>query len=61
MSTSKLPTEILLSLSTAPLLLVLIASRAVATMVQEMGKSSEEVFRGDRLPVLKISSSSLDD
>ena len=61
MSTSKLPTELLLSLSTAPLLLVLIGSRALATMVQEMGKTSEEVFRGDRLPVLKISPSSLDD
>lgn len=61
MSTSKLPTEILLSLSTVPLLIVLIGSRALATMVQEMGKTSEEVFRGDRLPVLKISPSSLDD
>jgi hypothetical protein len=61
MSTSKLPTEILLSLSTVPLLIVLIGSRALATMVQEMGKTSEEVFRGDRLPVLKISPASLDD
>lgn len=57
----KMSTGILLSLSTAPLLLVLVGSRALATAFQEMGQTSEEIFRGDRLPVLKISQSSLDD
>ena len=51
----KLPTNLLLSLSTAPLLLVLVGSRALATAIYEMGQSSEELFRGDRLPLLKIS------
>ena len=56
----KLPTNLLLSLSTAPLLLVLVGSRALATAIQDMGQSSEELFRGDRLPVLKISLTSED-
>ncbi|MCU0524823.1 MAG: hypothetical protein MUF72_08365 [Elainella sp. Prado103] len=51
-----LPTHLLLSLSTAPLLLVLVGSRALAGALQEIGQTSEEIFRGDRLPVLKISS-----
>lgn len=52
-------TEILLSLGTAPLLLILVGSRALASMMKEMGQTSEELFRGDRLPILKISSTSL--
>lgn len=60
MPTSKMPIGLLLSLSTAPLLLVLLGSRALGIMLQEMGQTSEEVFRGDRLPVLKMSPSSLD-
>jgi hypothetical protein len=60
MPTSKTPIGLLLSLSTAPLLLVLLGSRALGIMLQEMGQTSEEVFRGDRLPVLKMSPSSLD-
>ncbi|QYO63509.1 hypothetical protein [Leptolyngbya sp. 7M] len=59
-TSNKLPIGILLSLSTAPLLLVLIGSRALAKMVQDMGQTSEEVFRGERLPVLKISPSRFD-
>jgi hypothetical protein len=61
MPTSKLPTGLLLSLTTAPLLLFLVGSRALATLIQEMGQTSEEIFRGERLPLLKISASSLDD
>lgn len=41
-------------LGTAPLLLGLLSARAIATAMQEMGTASEEIFRGDRLPVLKI-------
>jgi hypothetical protein len=59
--TGVLPTQVLLSLTTAPLLLFLVGSRALATLIQEMGQTSEEVFRGERLPLLKISASSLDD
>jgi hypothetical protein len=55
MSSVQMPIKILLSLSTAPLLLLLIGSKALAQLMQDMGQTSEEVFRGDRLPVLKIS------
>jgi hypothetical protein len=50
----KFPTQILLSLGTAPLLLILIGGKAVATAMTELGQASEEIFRGDRLPVLRI-------
>ncbi len=54
MNTSKppLPTEVLLSLATAPMLLGILATDAVFSWLQNLGISSEEVFRGDRLPVL---------
>lgn len=52
------PTHLLLSLSTAPLLLFLVGSRALAIALRDMGQTSEELFRGDRLPVLKISPNS---
>ncbi|HEY9641052.1 MAG TPA: hypothetical protein V6C57_11250 [Coleofasciculaceae cyanobacterium] len=50
----KLPTQILLSLTTAPLLLVLIGSKTLAAAMTDLGQASEEIFRGDRLPVLHI-------
>jgi hypothetical protein len=50
----KLPVGILLSLSTAPLLCLLLGGRALAIALRELGLTSEEMFRGDRLPVLKI-------
>ncbi|HEY9637574.1 MAG TPA: hypothetical protein V6D14_29540 [Coleofasciculaceae cyanobacterium] len=54
MSTSKsqIPTELLLSLATGPLLLGVLSLEAVFSWLQATGISSEEVFRGDRLPVL---------
>ncbi|MBD3882944.1 hypothetical protein IFO70_14335 [Phormidium tenue FACHB-886] len=55
MASSKFPTDILLSLSTAPVLLILIGGKAAAELLTELGQASEELFRGDRLPVLKIS------
>ena len=51
---ARLPIGVLLSLSTAPLLGLLLGGRALALALREIGQSSEEVFRGDRLPVLKI-------
>lgn len=55
-SPTQLATQLLLSVSTAPLLLVLVGSRALIATLQELGQTSEEIFRGDRLPVLNISS-----
>lgn len=53
-SDSKFPTALLLSLGTIPLLAVLVGSKAVAAVIQDIGQASEEIFRGDRLPVLKM-------
>lgn len=54
-STTQFATRLLLSASTAPLLLFLVGSRTLITVLQELGQTSEEVFRGDRLPILNIS------
>jgi hypothetical protein len=48
----KAPTQILLSLTTAPLLLGLLGAKALVELMKTIGQASEEVFRGDRLPVL---------
>lgn len=47
-----IPTEIVLSLATGPLLLGILASKAALELLQGIGAASEEVFRGDRLPIL---------
>lgn len=49
-----IPQQVLLQLSTAPMLVTLLASKTLAETVQAIGEASEEVFRGDRLPVLKF-------
>lgn len=41
-------------LGTAPLLAGVLGARAIALAIQELGCASEEIFRGDRLPILKI-------
>jgi hypothetical protein len=50
------PPELLLSLATAPLLVALVGSKVVAEVVRELGLLSEEIFRGDGLPVLNFPS-----
>ncbi|MEX0270387.1 hypothetical protein AB3R30_14680 [Leptolyngbyaceae cyanobacterium UHCC 1019] len=47
--------ELLISLATAPLLIGLVGGKALAEVSQEIGKFAEEVFRGDRLPLLNLS------
>lgn len=54
MSTSNVSISILLSAAVGPLLLGIWASKNLAQMLQEAGEASEELFRGDRLPVLKM-------
>ncbi|HEY9727514.1 MAG TPA: hypothetical protein V6D50_13780 [Chroococcales cyanobacterium] len=51
-SSSKMPTDFLLSLATGPLLLGVLSLDALCSWLQSTGISSEEVFRGDRLPLL---------
>ncbi|HEY9710013.1 MAG TPA: hypothetical protein V6D48_17535 [Oculatellaceae cyanobacterium] len=57
-SKSPIPTDFLLSLATGPLLLGVLATEAVCSWLQATGMSSEEVFRGDRLPLLHFPDSS---
>ncbi|NJR38168.1 MAG: hypothetical protein HC781_04080 [Leptolyngbyaceae cyanobacterium CSU_1_4] len=51
---SKQWTGVWVGLGTAPLLLGILGAKAIATALQELGTASEEIFRGDRLPILKI-------
>jgi hypothetical protein len=55
----KIPTEVLLSVATVPLVLGLLGSRALANLFRDLGQASEEIFRGDRLPILIQQSSSI--
>lgn len=49
-----LPSTICLSLVTAPFILGTIAVSSLLTTLIELGEASEEIFRGDRLPLLNI-------
>ncbi len=50
----KMPSDWLVSLATAPILLILGGSKVLADAALDLSQTSEEVFRGDRLPVLKF-------
>lgn len=45
--------EISLGLLTPPILLGLTVSREMAEIMENLGKASEEIFRGQHLPILK--------
>ena len=47
-------TEIIISLSSLPLVSLLAVSYIVADGLVELGQASEELFRGDRLPSLPL-------
>lgn len=47
-----IPNDLLLQLGTGSLLVGLIGSKAVIEAAKGIGQASEEIFRGDRLPVL---------
>ncbi|MGF1478133.1 MAG: hypothetical protein ACFB4I_01395 [Cyanophyceae cyanobacterium] len=49
-----LAADLALSLATGPFLLGLVALGSVADLLQELGQTSEEMFRGDRLPILPV-------
>ncbi len=53
-SSKTLPEQILVSVATAPLLATLLGSKSMANLMAELGQLSEEIFRGDRLPLLPI-------
>jgi hypothetical protein len=50
----KIPSDWLISLATTPILLMLGGSKVLVDAVLDLSQTSEEVFRGDRLPVLKF-------
>ncbi|MBD1910466.1 MULTISPECIES: hypothetical protein [unclassified Leptolyngbya] len=52
------PHDLLLSVATVPLLAGLIVGRAVSELMMGLSQASEEVFRGDRLPILRFTQSS---
>ncbi len=49
--------ELILSVATIPVLVGLLSGKAIATRLQDLGTMSEEIFRGDRLPVLEFPTS----
>ena len=49
-----IPSGVLLQLGTGAMVLGVLGSKAVDQALQAIGQASEEVFRGDRLPLLKF-------
>jgi hypothetical protein len=47
-----IPTPILVSLATGPFLCGLVVGKALTQAMLDISRSSEEIFRGDRLPIL---------
>lgn len=54
MNSEPSPTQLLVSIATVPLLLGLLARQALMKASDELGQLSEEVFRGERLPILNV-------
>ena len=46
--------KFLISLATGPMLFGMLSAKSLNEFVQQLGLASEEMFRGDRLPVLKM-------
>lgn len=57
-SSPPLPLDIMLGVATIPLLVGLVGTKLIARTVIELGQASEEIFRGDRLPLLNLSNAS---
>ncbi len=51
------PYEIMLAASTVPLIVGLLALKSFSDALTGLGQASEEIFRGDRLPVLHLHTS----
>ena len=47
-----IPPSFILQIGTASLLLLLTAEKATVKALESIGEASEELFRGDRLPIL---------
>ena len=53
MKSTTLAGDAIVSVATIPLLVGVLAVKAGADVMQAVGKASEDIFQGDRLPVLK--------
>ncbi|MEL6469782.1 MAG: hypothetical protein AAFQ74_08645 [Cyanobacteria bacterium J06623_4] len=51
---SPLDPTLTVALSTFPLLTLLVSSQLIAKGMTQLGQSSEELFRGERLPILPL-------
>lgn len=49
-----IPQSLVLQTGTASILLLLLAQKATQSALSAMGQASEEIFRGDRLPILNF-------
>lgn len=49
-----IPQSFLLQVGTASILLLVLASKSTTETLQALGEASEELFRGDRLPILNF-------
>lgn len=49
-----IPTDVLLQICTGAVIGVVVGGKALEETLCAIGQASEEVFRGDRLPVLKF-------
>ncbi|MGB3512948.1 MAG: hypothetical protein WBA93_27785 [Microcoleaceae cyanobacterium] len=59
-SSWQMPSNLLVSLATGPMLLGLLGNKVINQLLPEMGLYSEEIFRGDRLPMLNFPQSPQD-
>ncbi len=53
-SPSTVPPQVLIALATVPFLGTLLVSNSIINLMGELGQLSEELFRGDRLPLLPL-------
>ncbi|NBO31290.1 MAG: hypothetical protein LVT47_09460 [Cyanobacteria bacterium LVE1205-1] len=53
-SPSTVPPQVLIGLATVPFLGTLLVSNSIINLMGELGQLSEELFRGDRLPLLPL-------
>jgi hypothetical protein len=54
MPASPVPPALLVSLAATPWLATIVTLRAASGLLEQLGLMSEEIFRGDRLPVLHL-------
>jgi len=50
----KISSDLVLCLASGPILIALLGNKAINELLLEVGLYSEEVFRGDRLPILNF-------